>query len=321
MEAVATIRTFGGEMLEKVGADSEAAATYSRLVPSYFQVDVRHATMETRIGSPAVVQPGGDFPELEITSDYYRECVLEGRVIFEDDEAVVAQSAVSKFRPGESTTLEFDGATEPGIYRIQLEASYEGTVFYRDAYYFTAGLDEIRAHLPVDGNFSEIVFPGKDGDLVYIPDYRGNHIPDFSHVGYMGGGVAIPEVQTEVTVEPGPEDDTQRIQDAIEKVSKMDIDEEMITIKNRLSWGTGHGWSGANYVAWNTRGILICQQPPTAQNWAIGHVGNKYPGYYHDWDIDMFGYSDGYWESHGQHVEPESLYLRQLKDRLGDFTL
>jgi len=22
-------------------------------------------------------------------------------------------------------------------------------------------------------------------------------------------------------------------------------------------------WAGANYVAWNTRGTLICQQPPT----------------------------------------------------------
>ena len=38
------------------------------------------------------------------------------------------------------------------------------------------------------------VYPGPAGRLVYVPDEQGNIIPDASHAGYRGGGVAIPTV-------------------------------------------------------------------------------------------------------------------------------
>ena len=82
-----------------------------------------------------------------------------------------------------------------------------------------------------------------------------------------------------------------------------------MAFQDRQWMGSGHGWSGANYVAWNCEGSLVCQRPPTAQNWAIGFVGKKAAG--------AFERDDGYWESHGQHVKPRSLYLKQLEDRLG----
>jgi len=91
-------------------------------------------------------------------------------------------------------------------------------------------------------------------------------------------------------------------------------EERSIAIMNRLRFGSGHGWSAANYVAWNTRGTLIAEQPPTAQNWAIGHVGPRAQGPFHQWNLDNFGWSYGYWESHGQHVEPASLYTRQIAE-------
>ena len=89
-----------------------------------------------------------------------------------------------------------------------------------------------------------------------------------------------------------------------------------IAIQDRQWYGTGHGWSGANYVAWNTEGDLIVQQPPTAQNYSIGHVGDILPG---DWPKtgDLRPREQGYTESHGKHVKPRSLYLQQLEDRLG----
>lgn len=81
--------------------------------------------------------------------------------------------------------------------------------------------------------------------------------------------------------------------------------EDKIALMNRLWFGSGHGWAGANYVAWNTKGELICQQPPTAQNWAIGHVGKRLPGRFIDYA------EDGFWMYHNQHVLPRSLYLAQ----------
>ena len=82
--------------------------------------------------------------------------------------------------------------------------------------------------------------------------------------------------------------------------------------QDRQWMGTGHGWAGANDVYWNCSGQLIVQQPPTAQNFAIGFVGKKlkpsFPQMHHP-----FGYTD-HW---GAHVTPRSLYLAQLRDRLG----
>ena len=81
-----------------------------------------------------------------------------------------------------------------------------------------------------------------------------------------------------------------------------------LNVHNRGNAGTGQGWAGANQVLWNcTAKSIICQQPPTAQNWAIGCVASKHSG-------------DGYWESFDRHVQPRSLYLTQLRERLDEAT-
>ena len=72
-----------------------------------------------------------------------------------------------------------------------------------------------------EGNYSGLVYPGTDGRLVYVPDERGNAIPDFSHCGYMGGGVALPDVPVVMVVQPSAGgDDTDRLQAAIDAVSE-----------------------------------------------------------------------------------------------------
>ncbi len=86
------------------------------------------------------------------------------------------------------------------------------------------------------------------------------------------------------------------------------IDAEM-AFQDRQWMGSGHGWSGANYVVWNGKGTVVSQQPPTAQNFVIGFAGKKVKG--------AFDRPDGWWESAGTPVAPRSLYLQQLQDRLG----
>src|SRR3982751_1785496 len=69
---------------------------------------------------------------------------------------------------------------------------------------------------------SEWVHPGPDGKLVYKTTPAGDRILDFSHAGYMGGGVALPEVPVAVTVKPsGGDDDSKLIQDAIDQVEAL----------------------------------------------------------------------------------------------------
>ena len=72
---------------------------------------------------------------------------------------------------------------------------------------------------------SKLVYSGPDGRLVYVPDEKGNIIPDFSHCGYMGGGVALPDVPVAMTVQPQVGgDDTARLQAAIDDVSARALD-------------------------------------------------------------------------------------------------
>ncbi len=82
-----------------------------------------------------------------------------------------------------------------------------------------------------------------------------------------------------------------------------------VAVNDRQNYGTGQGWGGANYVIWNGEGALMLQGPPTAQNFAFGFVGRKVK--------PSFGATSGFWEAYGKHVEPRSLYIKQLEDRLG----
>lgn len=85
--------------------------------------------------------------------------------------------------------------------------------------------------------------------------------------------------------------------------------ETSLTIMNRGSMGSGHGWAGANFVAWNCKGAISCESPPTARNLVFGHVGKRHPGPFHG--------PDAVWVSFGKPVEPPSLYEAQLAERLG----
>ena len=77
-----------------------------------------------------------------------------------------------------------------------------------------------------------------------------------------------------------------------------------IQIQNRLNMGTGHGWSGAHYTVWNSKGTLTVQRPPTAQNYSVGHVGDISNGAFE-------GYENGDFSSYGKEFEMKSLYYYQ----------
>jgi hypothetical protein len=85
-----------------------------------------------------------------------------------------------------------------------------------------------------------------------------------------------------------------------------------LDVQNRKASGTGHGWAGSQCVLWNLTGRkFVVQQAPRHYNWAIGCKGVVTDdGNWHDGD-------PGVWESTGRFVTPQSLYEKQLQDRLG----
>ncbi len=70
---------------------------------------------------------------------------------------------------------------------------------------------------------SEWVHPGPDGKLAYKTTPAGDRILDFSSAGYMGGGVALPNVPVKLTLEPSGGDDTAAIQAAIKQVAALPL--------------------------------------------------------------------------------------------------
>jgi len=75
-----------------------------------------------------------------------------------------------------------------------------------------------------DGATSEWVCPGPNGKLIYRKTPAGDTIMDFSHAGYMGGGVALPTVPVKRTVQPsGGGDDTAAIRAALEAVAALPL--------------------------------------------------------------------------------------------------
>ena len=94
------------------------------------------------------------------------------------------------------------------------------------------------------------------------------------------------------------------------------VPESGIDFMNRGEMGSGHGWTIGWAVAWNcVAKSYVIQQPPGAANWAIGCKGDRLTAGM------PFGHQpklpEGIFDSHGAAVEPASLYLAQLRERLG----
>ena len=70
---------------------------------------------------------------------------------------------------------------------------------------------------------SQWVYPDEKGKLIYKILENGDKIMDFSHAGYMGGGVSIPNVPVKITLSPAAGDNTDGIQKAVDEVSKMKL--------------------------------------------------------------------------------------------------
>ncbi|MEQ8836443.1 MAG: hypothetical protein RID07_06525, partial [Lacipirellulaceae bacterium] len=90
------------------------------------------------------------------------------------------------------------------------------------------------------------------------------------------------------------------------------VEGNAINARNRGSFGTSHGWSGANITVWNSEADSFrIQNPPTAQNWLIGSTGTIVE------DTTFGPQPSGNYDSHGTPVTAggtTSLYDAQRND-------
>ena len=91
-------------------------------------------------------------------------------------------------------------------------------------------------------------------------------------------------------------------------VDSCNIPDGRIDLINRQCSGSGHGWAIGWGIAWNcTVKHLQIQMPPGALNLAIGCTGEQHKTFSKD---SFFSIS--------KPVAPASLYLAQLRERLGE---
>ncbi len=83
------------------------------------------------------------------------------------------------------------------------------------------------------------------------------------------------------------------------------IPDNAIKLDNREIWDQGAGWTAAGCTLWNCQAPQVyLRTPPGEWNWAFGV-----------WGVQV---GDGPWEIVNEWVDPDSLYLEQLKERLGE---
>jgi len=92
----------------------------------------------------------------------------------------------------------------------------------------------------------------------------------------------------------------------------------VLGLYNRVDMGTGHGWAAVHSVLWNcnvdsTYGKIALQQPPTAQNYAIGCFARLITGN----PVRSSNFALGYVEGQNKPgLTPVSLYEAQLAARI-----
>lgn len=94
------------------------------------------------------------------------------------------------------------------------------------------------------------------------------------------------------------------------------VPEGGIDFMNRGAYGSGHGWAVGWAVAWNCQAAsYLNQMPPGSANWVIGSTGKKM---YKPMPFNKSpNVPAGIYDAYGTSVIPKSLYLAQLRDRLG----
>ena len=206
-----------------------------------------YAGMSRTLGRPALIDvsaSSGKFPKYTIINPKPNTAV--SGVLFAPDGTTAHSISPAELTHGQVMTIPDSTPLVLGTYKLQLTLEREGETLY-DQFYFTAvsaadftryrsienTVNSFNSNVaninpdrsPVTRNRYPDDYPAvylANGNLVYVPDYKGNTIIDYSNAGYQGGGAAIPNVPVIVRLRPlnpDTEDAWELIQNAIDRVS------------------------------------------------------------------------------------------------------
>jgi hypothetical protein len=148
----------------------------------------------------------------------------------------------------------------------------------------------------------------------------GNSWPFVTHTKTTGPVVILKAFADDRGFGPHQRWATGLLCDLCEFPSSYTGDKAGVAYSNRGFFGSGHGWDAGWSVAWNvTTTYFLIQAPPGTDNWCIGCIGTVLSEAAPGGDGTIL--PNGIYESLGTPVTPGSLYLAQLKQRLGTAAL
>ena len=199
-------------------------------------------------GRPALMRSGDMAPQVVISSD--RTVGVNARIIDESGKTVY-NHPTTNIVAGSTTSLKLGYiVNKPGTYKILLE--YSGKNSEQEILHFTAIDTDITAY-----NYANPyqAFDYVDKSFRYYPDYRGGILPDYSLAGYGAGGQAIPSIPVKIVLSPSNlPDDADRIQQAVDMISRMPIQEGQVRGALLLKSGT---YMISRPIVIQTSGIVI----------------------------------------------------------------
>lgn len=120
---------------------------------------------------------------------------------------------------------------------------------------------------------SKFIKVTKDGTLQYVPDEKGNVIPDFSRVGYYAGDATIPDVTVVKTIEPASTGSSEEIiQNAINEVSQLTPGKDGFRGAVLLKKGT---YIVPNSIKIEASGVVLRGEGNTASGTRLLATANK----------------------------------------------
>jgi hypothetical protein len=220
---------------------------------------------------------------------------------------------------GQYTILRMNAVSDGWVRDVTVEDTQNTITIGHSVRRVTLENVHVRHALPFSGAASPADFAISGTQiLVHRSSVSGKRVwPVVTQAGVTGPNVILHFKADEAGVAPHQRWATGLLVDSSEFTNGTDR-RPGLAFSNREHAGSGHGWSAGWSVAWNVKtDVLVVQQPPGAKNWCIGCTGRHATILWHGGPIAVPEIPSETFESPGVPVTPASLYLAQLRERLG----
>jgi hypothetical protein len=286
-----------------VSGEMHAERTVKRVAGNRVTLDI---PLSDSFDSKYLNPPGGSLVKCDLSARPTRIGVEDFRLVSPPQAVTIVQR--------HNQALRMDGVSDAWVRDLNVENTVNSFYFGEHTSRLTIDRVDIRHEAATLGAAKpEDFWAGGTQTLINRCSATGNNLFYFSTGARMMGPVVVLNCvfHGDGHIQPHMRWGTGLLLDNCQ------VPESGIDLMDRGVMGSGHGWTIGWSVAWNcTAKTFVIQQPPGSMNWAIGCRGafetSAEPGRKNGPKLPA-----GMIDSPDVPVAPASLYLAQLRERLG----